>query len=74
MPTRPAEALGHEAFLGGTVMHEHHISVPAATDIERLAGAKRHDAHRDPSLPREDWQNMAEEAGLFGAGRAGDRD
>ena len=63
-----------EALLRRAVMHEHHVGVAAPADVERLAGAERHHAHRDAGVPREDRQDMAEQARLLGGGGGGDRD
>ena len=69
-----AEAFRHEFFFRRPVVDERHVGVPAPADVERLAGADRDDVDADPGARREQGQEVAEQAGLFGRGRGGDRD
>ena len=69
-----AVALGEELLLGGSRVHEHHVGIAAAREVERLAGAERDDAHLDAGLLLEDRQDVLEEPGLLGGGRRRDGD
>ena len=67
-------ALGDEGVLGRPIVHEHDVRVAAPADVEGLAGAERHDLHRDAGIGSEERQEMAEQARLLGRGRRGDGD
>ena len=60
------EAFGDELLLGGGVVHEHHVGVPAARHVERLTGADRNHADVDAGGLLELRQQVAEQAGLLG--------
>ena len=62
VPVSDPVALAHEPALRSRVVHEDHVGVPAASHVERLAGAQRDDAHPDPGALLEDWQDEAEES------------
>ena len=63
-----AVAFGDELVLGGAVVHEQHVGVAAAADVQRLTGADGDDADLDPGRLLEFRQNPAEQAGLLGGG------
>ncbi len=63
-----AVAFGDELVLGGAVVHEQHVGVAAAADVQRLAGADSDDADLDRGRLLELGQNPAEQAGLLGGG------
>ena len=66
---KPSATNFSSAALG---VHEHHVGVAAARDVERLAGAERDHAHLDAGLLLEDRQQVLEQARLLG--RRGRRD
>ena len=66
-----ALALGQELLLGRLRVDENDIGIAAPREIERLAGAERHDAHLDSRLLFEDGQEEAEEPRLLGRRRRG---
>ena len=67
-------ALGEKFLLGSSRVHEHHVRVAAAGDVERLSGAERDDADLDSRLLFEHGKQMPEETGLLGRRRRGNGD
>jgi hypothetical protein len=63
-----------EGLLGGAVVHEHHVGVAAAPNVEGLAGPHRHDPDGNPGAGRESRQEVVEEPGLLRRGGGGDGD
>ena len=45
-----AVAFAQELLFGGFRVHEDHVRIAAAREVERLARAERHDAHLDAGL------------------------
>src|SRR5690606_7239227 len=72
--TLHAMALGDELLFRRTRMHEYHVRITAACEVERLSRAERHDAHLDAGLLLEARQDVAEEPRLFGRSGGSDRD
>lgn len=65
---------GHELVLGRPVMDEHHVGIPAPSDIQRLAGADGNDLHADTLRLREQRQQMTEQPRLLRRGGRGHGD
>jgi hypothetical protein len=69
-----AEAFGHELLLGRRVVHEQHVSVAAAADVQRLSSPDRDRPDDDSSRFRECREQMGEQAGLLGGSRGSHHD
>ena len=64
-----AVTLGEKPLFGSPCVHEHHVGIAAAREVQRLARAERYDAHLDAALLLEERQDVLEEPGLFRGGR-----
>ena len=60
--------------LGRLVVHEDDVGIAPPSDVERLAGADRHDVHGDPRVLLERGQQVAEQSRLLGRRRRRDDD
>src|SRR6185503_12051030 len=74
LETLHAVALGDELLLERPGVHEHHVRVAAASDVERLPGADGDDPHLDARLAGENRQQVAKKARLLRGGGRRDRD
>jgi len=69
-----AVAFVDELLLRCGVVHEHHVRITAAADVQGLAGTERNDLHVDAGSLFELRQNVPEKAGLLGRRGRGDDD
>ena len=61
-------------FLGRSGVHEDHVGIAPAGEIEGLPGTERHHPHLDPGLLPENRQDVAEQSRLLGRRGRGDDD
>jgi hypothetical protein len=65
-PPADPMAFGDECLLGRLIVHEYHVGIATAPDVERLAGAGGHDANLDAGRPAEGGQDVPEQPRLLG--------